>query len=604
LTLYRYRRLSRYLLRQWPTLLAILVLSAAASVVTTLQPWPIKILVDYALSQTTPPALLSSLLGNFNLALTPTLLIAAAAISSLGLYAANATLDVGLSWAWSAAGQRMVYELAESLFHRLQRLSLLFHSQRTVGDSLSRLTGDTYCVYTLTNALLISPARHVFALATIGIVAWRLEPGLTVLSLAVAPMMAGSAIVFGSRLKRQMRRYREAQSRLLSFVHQTFTALPVVQSFGREDYNRQKFQNLAVDSVALLQRDTLIKSTYGLVNGSVTTFGTAIVLYFGGQRVLSGAMTVGSLLVFLAYLQSMQGAFQGLVGTYGNLKSVEASIDRVLEVLDAKEGVQESPAAKSLSLRSTEASGHVRLEEVSFGYEPGYPILQDITLEAHPGETIALVGATGAGKSTLVSLIPRFFDPWQGRVLFDGVDVREVQLKSLRSQVALVLQEPFLLPLTVAQNIAYGRPDASREEIVAAARAANAEEFIQRLPQEYDTVIGERGATLSGGQKQRLAIARALLKDAPVLILDEPTSALDAQTEALLLEALERLMAGRTTFIIAHRLSTIRRADRIVVLEAGKVVEMGTHQELLSTGNFYRRLHLLQFPDFLKEVIL
>jgi ATP-binding cassette subfamily B protein/subfamily B ATP-binding cassette protein MsbA len=498
----------------------------------------------------------------------------------------------------------MVYELAESLFHRLQRLSLLFHSQRTVGDSLSRLTGDTYCVYTLTNALLVSPGRHLFALATISIVAWRLEPGLTVLSLAVAPMMGGSAILFGSRLKRQMLQYREAQSRLLSFVHQTFTALPVVQSFGREDYNRQQFQNLAVDSVALLQRDTLFKSMYGLVNGSVTTVGTAIVLYFGGQRVLSGAMTVGSLLVFLAYLQSMQGAFQSLMGTYGNLKSVEANIDRVLEVLDSKEGVQESPAAKSLSLRSVGASGHVRLEEVSFGYEPGYPVLQDISLEAHPGETIALVGTTGAGKSTLVSLIPRFFDPWQGRVLFDGVDVREIQLKSLRSQVALVLQEPFLLPLTVAQNIAYGRPGASHEEIVSAARAANAEEFIQRLPQGYDTVIGERGATLSGGQKQRLAIARALLKDAPVLILDEPTSALDAQTEALLLEALERLMAGRTTFIIAHRLSTIRRADRIVVLEAGKVVEIGTHQELLSTGNFYRRLHSLQFPDFLKEVIL
>jgi ATP-binding cassette subfamily B protein/subfamily B ATP-binding cassette protein MsbA len=247
--------------------------------------------------------------------------------------------------------------------------------------------------------------------------------------------------------------------------------------------------------------------------------------------------------------------------------------------------------------------GQVRLEAVSFGYEPGYPVLQNITLEAHPGETIALVGATGSGKSTLVALIPRFFDPWQGRVLFDGVDVREVQLKSLRSQVALVLQESFLLPLTVAQNIAYGRPQASFEEIVAAARAANAEEFIQQLPQGYDTTIGERGATLSGGQKQRLAIARALLKDAPVLILDEPTSALDTQTETLLLEALERLMVGRTTLIIAHRLSTIRQADRIVVLERGKVVETGTHQELLSIGNVYPRLHSLQFPNSPQEVV-
>jgi ATP-binding cassette subfamily B protein/subfamily B ATP-binding cassette protein MsbA len=244
----------------------------------------------------------------------------------------------------------------------------------------------------------------------------------------------------------------------------------------------------------------------------------------------------------------------------------------------------------------------VRFEGVSFGYEAGRPVLSGITLEGRPGETIALVGATGAGKSTLASLIPRFFDPWEGRVLVDGRDVRDVQLASLRSRVALVLQEPFLLPLTVAQNIAYGRPEAGREEIVAAAEAANAAEFIRRLPDGYETVLGERGATLSGGQRQRLAIARALLKDAPILILDEPTSALDAQTEALLLEALERLMAQRTTFIIAHRLSTIQAADRIAVLEAGRLVETGTHQELLSAQGFFSRYHRLQFPDCHREV--
>jgi ATP-binding cassette, subfamily B, bacterial len=239
--------------------------------------------------------------------------------------------------------------------------------------------------------------------------------------------------------------------------------------------------------------------------------------------------------------------------------------------------------------------GHVRLEDVEFGYEPGRPVLSGVTLEARAGEKVAIVGATGAGKSTLVSLIPRFFDPSAGRVLLDGHDLRDVQLRSLRAQVSLVLQEPFLFPISVAENIAYGRPEASREEVEAAARAANAHEFIARLPEGYDTVIGERGATLSGGQRQRLAIARALLKDAPVLILDEPTSALDAETEALLLEALERLMAGRTTFIIAHRLSTIRTADRIAVVKGGRVVELGTHAELLARGGAYARLHRLQF---------
>jgi len=601
--MHRYGRLLEYPLRQWRTIIAILALTAGTSATATLQPWPMKILVDYALSQVALPPLVSSF-ANFKESLTPPLLVIVAALSSLGLYALNATLDTSLSWAWSAAGQGMVYELAQNQFSRLQRLSLLFHSQRTVGDSLSRLTGDSYCVYTLVSAVLISPVQHLLMLFTISIVAWNLNSSLTLITLWVAPMMAGFALVFGSRLKRRTKLNREAQSRLTSFIHQTLTAIPMIQAFSRESYNTQQFKHLAQDAVTISQRETLLKSTYGLANGSVTTVGNAIVLYMGGLQVLSGAMSVGSLLVFLAYLQSIQGAFRGLFGIYGSLKSVEANMDRVLEILDAKDGVHDAPGAKPLPVRAPGDRGHICLEGVSFGYEAGYPVLENITLEARPGETIALVGATGAGKSTLVSLIPRFFDPWQGRVLFDGVDVRGVQLNSLREQIALVLQEPFLLPLSVAQNIAYGRPGASQQEIVAAAKAAKAHEFIRQLPQGYDTVLSERGAILSGGQKQRLAIARALLKDSPVLILDEPTSALDARTEGLLLAALERLMQGRTVFIIAHRLSTILRADRIVVLEQGRIVEMGTHQELLTGSRLYKRLHSLQFPDSPQEVVL
>jgi ATP-binding cassette subfamily B protein/subfamily B ATP-binding cassette protein MsbA len=297
----------------------------------------------------------------------------------------------------------------------------------------------------------------------------------------------------------------------------------------------------------------------------------------------------------------MQQASEGLLQMFGSLKPVEAGLGRVLEVLDAKERVHDSPHAKVLASGSGEKVV-VRFERVTFGYKMDRPVLRGIDLEARSGEVIALVGATGAGKSTLASLIPRFFDPWSGRITLNGIDIRAIRLACLRERVSLVLQEPFLQPLTIAENIAYGRPHASRGEIVAAAEAANADEFIRRLPQGYDTEIGERGATLSGGQRQRIAIARALLKSAPVLILDEPTSALDARTESLILNALYTLMSGRTTFIIAHRLSTVRRADRILVLDQGAIAESGTHDELLARGGSYHRLHSLQFRQATERI--
>jgi ATP-binding cassette subfamily B protein/subfamily B ATP-binding cassette protein MsbA len=262
---------------------------------------------------------------------------------------------------------------------------------------------------------------------------------------------------------------------------------------------------------------------------------------------------------------------------FGELKSQEASIDRILEILDSEELVRTAPHAIPLPPPSVGRCGHIVFEEVTYGYEPGRPVLHGLTFEARPGESVAIVGPTGAGKSTTVSLVPRFMDPWKGRITIDGIDLRDIQLVSLREQVAVVLQEPFLLPLTVAENIAYGRPDADRDEVVAAAVAANAHDFIRRLPGGYDAVVGQRGTTFSGGEKQRLSIARALLKNAPVLVLDEPTSALDPQTEMHILEAIERLMEGRTTFIIAHRLSTIQRADRVIVLKHGRIVKTGRH---------------------------
>lgn len=590
---YRYRHLLRYPLQQWPTLLVILALTILSSLTAALQPWPMKLLVDYGLGDSQLPAWLHSYLPTALSVIDNDDFIIAAAVASLALYALNSGLSVGLNWAWTTAGQRMVYDLAAGLFHRLQRLSLSFHNRYPVGDSLSRLMGDSYCVYTLLDGLLVAPLHQLLILITIGLVAWRLDPTLAVVTFSVAPPLALAMVYFAPRLKGRSRSSRAAEVKLASFVHQVLTAMPVVQAFAAERRNQESYLDLAEAGVALTQRNELLQRVFGSFNGLLTAVALAGVFYLGGRQVLAGAMPLGSLLVFLAYAQSILDACKNLFGTYGSLKSVEASMDRVLEILDSRDSVEDSPDARELPGLRSSTGIRIHLEAISFGYEPGRPILKGIDLEADPGETIALVGPSGAGKSTLVSLIPRLYDPWQGRVTFDGVDIREFKVDSLRHQIALVLQEPFLLPLTVAENIAYGRPNAAYEDIVAAAVAARAHEFIQRLPQGYHTVIGERGATLSGGEKQRLSIARAVLKNAPILILDEPTAALDAHTEALLMEALEHLLAGRTTFIIAHRLSTVQRADRIVVLENGQIVEQGRPEDLLAAGGHYHRLHTL-----------
>lgn len=599
----KYGRLIKYAARQWPMLALILLLTAATTAVTVLQPWPMKILIDNALGQSALPASVRSVLEFLSLRPTPTTLIVVAALGSLGLFFLNSALDVGLGLAWAAAGQRMVYDLAADLFHRFQRLSLLFHSRRSVGDSLSRLTGDTWCVYTVTGNLLIGPVQHLLTVAAVGMVAWRLDRGLTMISLIAAPVLGGSAIFFGRRLKRRTKQSREAQARVLSFLHQTLTSIPVVQAFATEHRNVEHFRNLKAEALAHNQSGALVSRSQGLVNGLTATIGSGLVLYLGGRRVLAGAISIGSLIVFLSYFRSLQNAMQGLARLYVSLKSVEASVDRVVNDLEANEEVKECKDAKPMPVRPKEDRGHVLIDGVTFGYGPEHPVIENITIEAHPGETVAIVGSTGAGKSTLLSLIPRLFDPWSGQIVIDGINVREAKLSDLRSRISIVLQEPFLLPLTVAENIAYSRSAASHTEIEEAAKAAGAHEFISQLPEGYETIIGERGATLSGGERQRLAIARALLKDAPILILDEPTSALDLQTEAHLLNALDRLMKGRTTFIIAHRLSTIRRADRIVVLNNGLVEEEGNHAELMAWGGLYTRLHNLQTSGTHTEVV-
>jgi ATP-binding cassette subfamily B protein/subfamily B ATP-binding cassette protein MsbA len=599
----RFRPFLPYILRQWKWLIAIATLTLATSATAALQPWPIKVLVDYALrNDAVPAAILIPLqwVGPADASLT---LILTAAAMSLALFLLNSALSVGLSISWNMAGQHMVYDLAGDIFARLQRLSMCFHSRRTVGDSLSRMMEDSWSIYSLADGLLMAPAQHVFTLTMMVVIGFFLDPTLAVLAVAVAPLLALSSWYFGPRLKRRSHLMREARARLVSMVHQTLGALPVVKAFGTEDRNTSEFRMLAAQSVNLEQSGSLTGGSYGLVNGLITTAGLALVLYVGGLRVLSGAIPLGTMLVFVAYVRQMQGATGGLFEVFTKLKTAQASLERLQDILHSDDLVHESDNAIDLPMHIN-SGVEVRFENVTFGYDRGRPVLENIDFCARPGEMIALVGPTGAGKSSLVSLIPRFFDPWEGRVNLNGIDVRTIKLSSLRQAVSLVLQEPFLLPMTVAENIAYGRPDASREEIVAAAVAVQADDFISRMPLGYDTVITESGANLSIGEQQRLAIARALLRDTPVLILDEPTSALDAQTELLLLNALETLTRGRTTFTIAHRMSTIRRADKIIVLDNGRIVAIGAHDELMATGGLYERFVRQQLtPDLVKLAI-
>jgi ATP-binding cassette, subfamily B, bacterial len=585
-------RLLRYALPHWRSLLVIAAATAASIGLSLVGPWPTKILVDYVLGTRAPPHALRGLLSALPGPSTKQYLLLWVTVATVLAFLAKTLIEMVQSYVGTAVRERMTYGLGADLFLHLQRLSLRFHSRRPVGDSIARVTGDPSCVPSIVLDAAFPVLQSFVLLATMFAIMWRLQPTLTLISLSVVPFIALSIRVFGLRMKQRARARRDLEGRMMSIVQDTLTAIPAVQAFARENLEYERFRRYAADTVTAAKRASFSGLMFTLFVGLSTAIGTAAVFFFGGRLVLDGRMTIGTLLVFLAYLTALYDPLNTIAYASQTVSYAFAQADRVRELLDTPIEVIDAPSSRDADMR-----GVIRYEDVCFGYEPGRPVLEDISLEARPGEVIAIVGPTGAGKTTLVNLLIRFFDPWSGRITIDGEDLRNFRCASIREQVALVLQDPFIFPYTVRENIVYGRAGASRDEIEAAASAANAAEFVRRLPSGYETVIGERGTTLSGGEKQRLSIARAFLKDAPVLILDEPTSALDAATEALVLEALERLMKGRITFVVAHRLSTIRDASRILVLSEGRVVEQGTHAELLEQNAFFAQLYRRQL-DF------
>jgi ATP-binding cassette subfamily B protein/subfamily B ATP-binding cassette protein MsbA len=569
-----YRHASRYFRRQWHSLATLVALCFVASALAVVQPWPLKLLVDTVFGSQVPPAWLG-LIGSDAGAL-----IVVAAIGCFLAYGLTSLVESAMTYGWMRAGQRMVYDVAADLYDKLQARSLAHRHERPLGDALNRLFGDSWSLYTISYTLLTVPLQHSVTIVAIGIVAWNTDATLTLIAVGVVPVATIASYLLARWLRHLALNEARLTSEIMAFVQQTLSVIPLIQTFSATPHTEKVYRGLAERGVDIAGRAALVNQGVLLVGGLTVAGATTAVLIVGGLKVLAGEITLGVLVVFLAYLKTINHSVEGCLTAMAKVIAANAGLRRVCEVLDEDPGITDASDAVAYRKPPGARAGRIRFEGVSFGYTGRGPVLDRINLEIEPGQTVALVGPSGGGKSTLVSLIPRFFDPAAGRILIDGQDLRSLTLSSVRAQISVVLQEPFLLPMSVADNIAYDPKDYSRDDAVAAAVAAGAHDFIRALPEGFDTMVGEQGATLSGGQKQLIAISRALLKNAPILILDEPTSALDVETEAEAMHGMRKLVAHRTTIIVAHRLSTIRSADRILLVQDGTIRELGSLAEL------------------------
>jgi ATP-binding cassette, subfamily B, bacterial len=558
-----------------------LALTGLGIALDVLKPLPLAVVLDVVLSGRPLTPRLVPLLGGLDRAG----LLAVAAVAIVLLTLARGALTLASNYLTIEIGQRMVNDLRTELYAHLQALSLKFHVEQQSGDLLYRVMADTFCIQSMVmNGLL----PLVSAAVTLGSMFWVMvsfDWALAVVSLAVVPPLFVAIRYLSGRIHGHAAAARQAESDLYSQAGRTIGAVKLVQAYGGEQAAVDEFRAGSTRSLALSLRLYSSEAFFALVVESLLALGTAGLVWLGARHVLDGTLTLGALTIFLSYLRDMYQPIQSISHNLAELAASRAGLDRVFQVLDQEPDVRDAPGARALP----PVRGTIELADVTFGYGEAV-VLDRVTLKIAAGERVALVGRTGAGKSTLAGLVLRFFDPQQGRVCVDGHDLRDVTLRSLRQQVTLMLQEPILFHSSVADNIAFGDATADRARIEEAARRAEADGFIRELPQGYDTVLGEDGASLSGGQRQRLALARALMRSTPIVVLDEPTSSLDLATEELVWRNVEALLEGKTAIVIAHRLSTARMADRIVVLERGRVVEQGSHDELLALGGDYSRL--------------
>ena len=505
----------------------------------------------------------------------------------------RAVIDGVRQYVMAYTGERVIFDLRMAIVRHLQSLSLSFFNVRKTGDLMSHVTGDATVVHGIVTQTILQVLGQVLTLVGGLVVIFLMNWKLALLTLVVAPPIG----LLGQRLGRQIRDIsrvtQDAQGEAVGVLQEAIAEVRVVQAFTREEYEAERFHGKLLYMFGKsMERNRITSIMFPLI-GFLGFASSIVVLWFGGHEVANGELTTGQLVAFLLYLGMVAGPIGGLAGQWGSIQSAFGAADRIFALLDTVPDVQDAPDAIALP----PVEGEIVFENVGFKYADGPAVLDGVTTIFKPGETTALVGPSGAGKTTLVNLVGRFYDPVSGTIAVDGHDLRGLTMRSLRSQIAVVPQEPILFADTIRENIRYGRLDASTADLEAAAQAANATEFISRLPKGMDTIVGERGVRLSVGQRQRIAIARALLRDAPILLLDEATSSLDNESEFLVQQALDRLMRGRTTIVIAHRLSTVERAHRILVLDRGRIVEEGTHQELLVLGGLYHRLYTRRFVD-------
>jgi ABC-type multidrug transport system fused ATPase/permease subunit len=573
----------------WRWIALVLVAMVLETAMSLASPWPLKIVLDSVLDSRPIPGPLAALVGSSGdrLALLNVTVLATVVIALL--QAASAYLN---AYYTVSIGQWIAHDLRQSIYAHLQRLSMSYYDRQQIGPLVSTITDDVNAVQDFVSTSLLDILIDSLTIVGMLAVMVTLNLSFTLIALAVVPLVAVFAFRLRSVVKEATHEVRRRQSELVSIVQEGLGAIRVVKAFAQGRFERDRLGAKSLESVQAALHARRVRSLMGPVVTGLVALGTAAVLWFGARLVLTGAMTAGALVVFITYLGKLFRPIQDLARASTNIAQAAVGLERVRAVLDADQRLPRSPQARTLGT----ISGRVEFRDVTFGYDPNRPVLRDVSFVGEPGQLIGVVGPSGSGKSTLVSLIPRFYDPLSGSVLVDGHDVRELTIRSLRRQIAFVLQETQLFYATVWQNIAYGKPDATRDEIISAARLAQAHEFIEALPHGYDTMVGQGGLTLSGGQRQRLGIARAMVREAKILIMDEPSSGLDAESERLVFEGLRNLLQGRTTFVIAHHLATIRKADCILVLDQGRVVERGAHDELMALDGLYARLQDTQAP--------